>query len=76
MPLLTVQVNLLVPLGNALTEVLADAGRAITPLPVLDQAPLPMDGTTALKLAVLVQTLKSVPAKEADGVLFVMLTSP
>jgi hypothetical protein len=72
MPLLTVQVNLLVPLGNALTEVLADAGKAITPLPVLDQAPLP----TALKLAVLVQTLKSVPAKEADGVLFVMLTSP
>ena len=76
MPLLTVQVNLLVPLGNALTEVLADAGKAITPLPVLDQAPLPMDGTTALKLAVLVQTLKSVPAKEADGVLFVTLTSP
>ena len=76
MPLLTVHVNLLVPLGNELTEVLADDGEAMTPLPVLDHTPLPMDGTTALRLAVFVHTLKSVPAKEADGVLFVMLTSP
>ena len=66
--------NLLLPDTKPLTEVLAVAGVATLAVPVLDQLPLPMDGTSALKTAVLPHTLWSVPALEVDGVLFVTFT--
>jgi hypothetical protein len=73
-PLITVHTNLLAPDDNPVTEVLADDGLLITDEPVPDHNPLPMDGTIAFNDAVFVHTLKSFPACDIDGVLFVTFT--
>jgi hypothetical protein len=74
MPFVTVHVNLLLPDTNPLTEVLAEAGTETLAVPVLDQLPLPIDGTRALNTALLLHTLWSPPALAVDGVLFVTFT--
>jgi hypothetical protein len=56
-PLLTVHVNLLFPDTKPVTLVLAEDGETTNAVPVLDHKPVPIDGTKALRTALLVQTL-------------------
>lgn len=73
-PLLTVQTNWLLPVDRPVKLVLADDGSIMLVVPVVDQRPLPIDGTTAAKVAVFVQTLTLLPAFETEVLLFVTFT--
>ena len=74
MPFVTVHVNLFVPVGIDKTLVLALNKLPILDVPVVDHEPVPIDGTMAFKLELLLHTLKSAPAFEVDGVLLVTFT--
>ena len=76
MPFLAVHVNLLLPDTKPLTVVLAEPGTATLAVPVLEQLPLPIDGTSALNTALLLHTLWSMPPLADDGVLLVTFTKP
>ena len=66
--------NLLLPGAKPATDVLAEPGAATLAVPVPDQLPVPIDGTSALSTALLLQTLWSLPAFADEGVLFVTFT--
>ena len=76
MPLVTVHVKRLLPLLKLLTVVLAAFTLPITTVPVLLHTPLPIAGDVALRTAVLLHTLWSLPGTDVDGVLLVMFTKP
>ena len=73
-PWTTVHVKRLVPEGIPLTEVAAALGAVMEEVPEVDQLPVPIDGTTAFRFALLLHTLKSLPALGDEGVMLVTLT--
>jgi hypothetical protein len=73
-PFTTVHTNWLLPADRPLTVVLAELMSPKVDDPVLDQWPLPIDGTTAARDALFVQTLTLLPALAAEVLLFVTFT--